>query len=77
MTRLGVSESAQYFDYNVTAHIEKAGTDVERPFTFEGLCGQQLYYCLDEVEVRSTRSNEHCEQKTCTRCAKRRARGER
>ncbi|KKN21867.1 hypothetical protein LCGC14_0920960 [marine sediment metagenome] len=69
MTRLGVSESAQYFEAGTTAHIEK------EPNAFEGLCGQKLSYCRPEQEVIGENAKYHMTQKMCKRCMKRRDEG--
>jgi hypothetical protein len=73
MTRLGVTQSVQYFDANATAHIERESDD---SFAFKGLCGQQLSYCQTETDVKANNSQYHLKQKMCKRCVARRERGE-
>lgn len=73
MTRLGATESAQYFYATTTAHIER---ESDNGFTFRGLCGRQLSYCRTETDVKAENSRYHEEQKMCKRCVTRRERGE-
>lgn len=70
--RLGMTSSAQYFEYNVTAHVV---TTAERPGMW-ALCGQRLSSCQDELELLAERRKERRWQKMCTRCETRRANGE-